>query len=279
MLTGCDTTGVEGDNPEGEPFAKRIVALSPHLTELVYSAGAGDRLVGVVEYSDFPPSARDLPRIGDSFRLDYEALAGLEPDLILAWRSGTPTDVQDRLRDMGFRVVAMDARTLDEIAVQLVEIGRLAGTSDSASASAEQYRRRLQALRDRNRGAAIVDVFYQVSAQPLFTIGARHVINEVIETCGGRNVFSELDDLSPAVSLEAVIVAAPDVIVAGHDSLRADGRTELIEQWAEWESIPAVSEGHLFVVDANRMHRATLRIVDAIQSLCTQLEQARATPG
>ncbi|MBT8441675.1 MAG: cobalamin-binding protein [Gammaproteobacteria bacterium] len=274
LLAGCDAR-VE-DNSGAHPPVRRIVALSPHLTELVYAAGAGERLVGVVEYSDFPPPALALPRIGDSFRLDYEALAELEPDLILAWRSGTPADVQQRLRDMGFRVVALDADKLDEIAAQLTEIGRLAGTEAAASAVAADYSRRLRELRERFAGAEVIDVFYQVSAQPLFTIGGRHVISESIETCGGRNIFADVDGLSPAVSLESVIDAAPDAIVAGHDLVSGDGRTQLIDQWAQWSSIPAVRNGDLYVVDANRMHRSTVRILDTLEELCGHLALARS---
>jgi iron complex transport system substrate-binding protein len=274
LLAGCDAR--VQDDSGGYPPARRIVALSPHLTELVYTAGAGERLVGVVEYSDFPPPALALPRIGDSFRLDYEALAELEPDLILAWRSGTPADVQQRLRDMGFRVVALDAETLDEIAAQLTEIGRLAGTSETASLVSADYLRRLRELRERFAGAAAVDVFYQVSAQPLFTIGGRHVISESIETCGGRNVFEDIDGLSPAVSLESVIDEAPDAIVAGHDGVADDGRAQLINQWAPWSSIPAVRNGDLYIVDANRMHRSTVRILEALEELCGHLALARS---
>ncbi|MFW2406054.1 MAG: cobalamin-binding protein [Gammaproteobacteria bacterium] len=277
LLAGCEAR-VKDEPGSGAP-ARRIVALSPHLTELVYAAGAGDRLVGVVEYSNFPPPALAVPRIGDSFRLDFEALAELEPDVILAWRSGTPADVQKRLRDMGFRVVAVDAEKLDEIATQLTEIGNLAGTSDVASRVAADYVGRLQSLRERYADVDVIDVFYQVSAQPLFTIGGRHVISESIETCGGRNVFEDIEGLSPAVSLESVIVAAPDAIVAGHDSVSHEGRARLVAQWAEWRSIPAVSNDDLYIVDANRMHRSTVRILDALEELCGHLARVRSRQG
>ena len=177
---------------------------------------------------------------------------------------------------MGFRVVALDAARLDEIDAQLIEIGRRAGTHAVAEPIAAAYRARLAALRARYREATTVDVFYQVSARPLFTIGGRHVISEGIETCGGRNIFADLDSLSPAVSLEAVIAAAPDAIVAGDDSLDDDGRAELADQWAEWRSIPAVRNGDVYVVDANRMHRSTTRILDAIEVLCGYLDRVRS---
>jgi iron complex transport system substrate-binding protein len=252
--------------------AARIVTLSPHLTELVYSAGAGHKLVGVVEYSDYPPAALEKPRIGDAFRLDYEVLTELDPDLVIAWQSGTPVDVQDRLRGLGFRVVAVEIAELDAIPTQLVRIGELAGTPDPARSAADKFAQRLAELRRRYADAVLVDVFYQISAQPLFTITARHVIDDAIGICGGRNVFADVPGVSPAVSLEAVIAAKPEVIVAGDD--RADD-TELRMQWAEWSSIPAVRDGRIYVVNADLMHRTTLRTLEAVEQLCAQLEVAR----
>jgi len=272
LLSGCES---DVDGPRSDAPATRIVTLAPHLTELVYTAGAGDRLAGVVEYSDFPVAALELPRIGDSFRLDYEAIAVIGPDLILAWTSGTPADVRDRLHALGYRVVSLDATTLVDVAAQILDIGALAGTSDAAAVAAANYTRRLDELRARYRDADVVRVFYQISAQPLFTVTGRHVISEAIETCGGENVFVDLDGLSPAVSLESVVVAAPDVIVAGSDMLSSEAVAELTAQWAEWTSIPAVRQGMVFVVEADRMHRSTTRILDAVEELCGYLDLAR----
>lgn len=272
LLTGC---GMPVDSRQTGAPASRIITLSPHLTELVFTAGAGDRLVGVVEYSDYPDAALGLARVGDAFRLDFEAIAELSPDLVLAWESGTPRDVRGRLRDMGIRVVSLDAAGLDSIAAQLVSIGSLAGTSAIADTAAAAYRERLGHLRRRYADAAILRVFYQISMQPLFTISGAHVISEAIEVCGGRNVFAEVRNLSPAVSLEAVIAARPDVIVAGDDNSAKDAREKLRAQWSGWTSIPAVRTDSLYIVDADLMHRPTTRILDAVADLCRQLDDAR----
>lgn len=276
LLAACDRQPERW--PADEP-ARRLIALSPHLTELVYTAGAGDRLVGAVEYSDYPAEALDVPRIGDAFRLDYEAIAAVNPDLILAWGSGTPVDVQDRLRNIGYHVVPLDATGLDGIAAQVERIGALTGTERVAEAAAAAYRARLAELRERYREVPVVDVFYQISAQPLFTITGRHVISEAIDTCGGHNVFADVAGLSPAVSLEAVLVAEPDVIVAGHDTLPSGRFEELAARWSGWTSIPAVRDGHLYVLDSDRMHRPTTRILDAVETLCAHLDDVRRSTG
>ena len=270
MVAAC------GDNrPQDMPGIKdhqasRIITLAPHLTELVFTAGAGDRLVGVVEFSDFPPAALEFPRIGDAFRLDHEVIAELDPDLILAWVSGTPGEVIDRLEQLGHRVVAIETGSLDDVADSLRLIGKLAGTEHQAEAAAIAFERSLQDLRAAAADRKPVSVFYQVSSQPLFTITRRHVIGEVIELCGGRNVFGELDELSPSISPEAVIEAAPEVMIATYSPDDA-ALIDPFAVWRQWDSIPAVRAGHLFLVDANLMSRSSIRILDGVREMCAMI--------
>jgi len=274
LVSACG--GDRSSDPPGTTNrpASRIITLAPHLTELVFSAGAGNRLVGVVEYSDFPAAALELPRIGDAFRLDHEAIVGLDPDLILAWESGTPPEVIDRLEQLGNRVVALDAGSLDEVADSIRMIGRLAGTERHAEAAATAFEVALNEIRAVVAGRAAVTVFYQVSAQPLFTISRRHVIGEAIELCGGRNVFGGLVELSPAISPEAVIDAAPEAIIGARYS--ADMSTpNPLAVWRQWTSIPAVRNGNLFLVDANLMTRPSVRILDGVRELCEKISVAR----
>lgn len=258
-----------------EPPARRIITLSPHLAELVYSAGAGDRLVGVVEYSDFPDAALELPRVGDAFRLDHEAITGLDPDLILAWGSGTPEEVVDRLGRLGHRVVALEAGSLDEITDSLRAIGRLAGTQPRAEETATAFEESLDEIRVAAAGRAPVTVFYQVSAQPLFTISRHHVIGEAIELCGGENVFGGLVELSPSISPEAVIDAAPEAIIAARYTADESQAGKQLAFWRQWTSIPAVRNGNLFLVDANLVTRSSLRILDGVREMCSRIAAVR----
>ena len=275
LLGGCGA-------PDHEPAAgdvrkapvQRIITLAPHLTELVYAAGAGDRLVGVVAFSDFPPEAAALPQVGDAFRLDYEAIAGLHPDLILAWRSGNPADMVQRLRRLDFDVHAMEPTILDDVAEHLQIIGRLAGTEAVADAAAADYRQTLAQLRLRYQEASPVRVFYQVSAQPLFTVSRAHVIGQAIELCGGKNIFAQLVEAVPPVSVESVLEAAPEVILASAYADR-DVATAL-SLWSDWPRLPAVRSGNLYLVDADRVSRPGTRILGGIAQLCETLEQARA---
>ncbi|HSH27539.1 MAG TPA: ABC transporter substrate-binding protein, partial [Wenzhouxiangella sp.] len=171
----------------------RVVSLAPHLTELVFAAGAGDTLVGVVAYSDWPEKARELPLIGDAYRFDMETILGLDADLALAWTGGTPVAVARRLKALGVELMWVETRTLADIGAALERIGTRLGTADRAADVAANFREELTALRERHHGASDVSIFYQVSARPLFTLGKPHVITEVFEVCGARNAFDDLD--------------------------------------------------------------------------------------
>ncbi len=275
MVTACD-----GDRPQNMTAteigpANRIISLAPHLTELVYSVGAGDQLVGTVAFSDFPLAALELPRVGDAFRLDYEAIAELDPDLVLAWVSGTPQETIERLAQLGHRVVAIESGSLDHVADSLRQIGQLVGTETQAEAAAVAFERSLHDLRAGVADRDPVSVFYQISAQPLFTITRRHVIGEAIELCGGRNVFGRLAGISPSVSPEAVIEAAPEVIIATYYPA-AEPEANPLAVWRQWTSIPAVRDDHLFLVNANLMSRPSVRILGGVRELCARIATGAA---
>jgi iron complex transport system substrate-binding protein len=247
----------------------RVVSLAPHLTELAYSAGAGDTLVGVVAYSDWPEAAKALPRIGDAFRFDMEAILGLDADLALAWTGGTPKAVAARLESLGIEVLWIETRSLSDIGDALERIGRRLGTEERAQEAAESYRRELRALRERHGGDGEVTIFYQVSARPLFTLGRPHVITEVFAACGARNAFEDLDIEAAAIDREAVIARAPDLIVAGINDPDSD-------PLSSWRDTRMVREGHtrLESVDPERLVRPTPRIVEGIDFVCRLVEEA-----
>jgi iron complex transport system substrate-binding protein len=273
---GCDRTPDPVlDDLSTDKIARRIVSLAPHLTELAYTAGAGDRLVGVVDFSDFPFAAKLLPRVGDAFHLDYEVIAALEPDLILGWQSGTSANVLNRLRELGYRVVALEPGRLDSIAAHLRIIGVLTGTLPAADSAATEYETQLRRIRDRYQGVEILSVFYQVSVRPLLTISRHHVIDEVIGICGGRNIFSGLDSLAPAVTLEAVLDRSPQVIVASNFGNPDGADSDALTTWSTWTHIPAVRNGNLFLIDADQIVRPSTRILGGIRQVCVSLDEAR----
>lgn len=252
--------------------AERIISLAPHMTELLYAAGAGDKLVGAVRYSDYPPPARDIPRVGDAHSFDIEQILALKPDLIIAWQSGNPAGQMRQLRELGLKLFVSEPRSLTDIPVTIEKLGRLAGTSPAATAAAADFRQRLTRLRDVYSDRPPIDVFYQIWNEPLITIGGGHVINDVIRLCGGRNVFADVDQLAPQISTEAVLAAAPEVIIA---SGTGEQRPEWLNDWRQWPQLPAVQQEQLRFIPPYLLQRHTPRILEGTARLCEILEQAR----
>ncbi len=255
--------------------ARRIVSLAPHATELLFAAGAGKQVIGVITPADWPPEAAVLPPVGDSRAIDLERIADLRPDLVVAWPYVAPAQLA-HLRDLGLAVYLSDPHTPEEIADDLERLGTLAGTRESALRAAAVYRARLAAVRARERGMPRVRVFYEIWHLPLYTVGGKHLISTAIDLCGGENVFAALKLPAPSVSVEAVLAAAPEAIVAGTDGAL---RPTWLDAWAPWRSVPAVARGNLLVVDANLLHRAGPRFIDGVEQLCLALDRARINLG
>lgn len=246
--------------------ARRIVSLAPHITELVYAAGAGERLVATVEYSDYPAAARGVTRVGDAFRIDFERLLLLQPDLVLTWAGGTPAAVVERLASMGLRQEPVVTERLDDVPRALRRIGVLAGTAQLAERAADDYARRLAQLRRDHAGREPRTVFIEVDDRPLYTVNDRHVISEVVALCGGRNVFGSLGQLAPQVALEAVLAADPQVILSLDDTV-----ADPLAEWRRWPQLRAVRAGAVHSLPADLLTRATPRILDGVVVACARL--------
>jgi len=254
-----------------EQPAQRLLTLSPNLAELVFAAGAGDRLLATVEYSEYPEAAAALPRIGDAFRLDVENIVALRPDLIIAWDSGNPKAAVQQLRDLGIDVWSVEIREPEQIADTLREIGHATSTEATAKEAADDFQARLDQLKAHYRAVSTLDYFYQVDARPLFTINGDHLISKGLALCGGRNVFAAEPALAFQVGHEAVIVANPDALVAP----ALPGEPDPLERWLEWPAMQAVENGDLFTLDANKISQATPRWLDSIEQACGLLNGLR----
>lgn len=252
--------------------AQRIVSLSPHATELLFATGAGGRVVGAAEYSDFPPAAKQLPRLGSAAALDLERILMLKPDLAIAWGSGNPRGQVDKLRRLGIPVFISEPRRLEDIPANLRRLGVLAGTGTKAESAAQAFEERLTELAARHARQPPVDVFYQIWDQPLMTVGGSHMISRVITLCGGRNIFAGLPQLAPTVGRESVLQADPAVIVAS--GVDAD-RPAWLDGWRHWPRLRAVRDNRLFAIPPDLLQRQTPRIIDGAIALCAALDTAR----
>jgi len=251
--------------------ARRIVSLAPHVTELLYAAGAGERLVGTSNVSDYPREAAQLPSVGSFAALDLERILALKPDLIVAWHSGNKPAQLARLRQFGIPVFESQPADFGMIATSLEQLAHLAGSDASGQAAAAAFRARWHSLQDQYRGRPEVSVFYQIWSQPLMTLNGRHMVSSVLRLCGGRNVFAELLQLAPTVSVEAVLAADPQVILTP-----GDAKDQPLERWRQFPRLRAVRDGQLYSVNADWLNRAGPRILDAAAEVCGRLDQARA---
>jgi iron complex transport system substrate-binding protein len=256
--------------------AQRIVSLAPHVTELLFAAGAGSKVVGATQHSDYPEAAKKIPRVGGYTSVDMEAVVALKPDLVIVWKSGNRNQQYDRLEKLGIPVFVNEPRNLDDVARAIETFGRIVATPREADESARAFRARRDALAKQYAARPPVAVFYQVWNKPLMTINGQHLISDVMALCGGRNVFAGLPILAPTVTEEAVLAAAPEVIVA---SGMGESRPEWLDGWRRWAALPAVKGDNLYFIPPEILQRHTPRILDGAQKLCEQLDQARRKAG
>ncbi|MEX1034200.1 MAG: cobalamin-binding protein [Cellvibrionaceae bacterium] len=252
--------------------ATRIIALAPHIVENVYSAGAGEYLVGAVEYSNYPPEANDLPRIGAFNSFSLEAILALSPDLVITWVSGNGGGVVEQLSGLGIAVYADEPQTLADIARSIQDIGELTGKTAESEAVAGRFLSRLNALENRYSKARRLNVFYQVWNQPLQTVNGDHIITDVLRLCGADNVFSDALSLAPKINIETVLARDPDVILA---SGAGDEKPQWLDDWKRFPDMQAVRNNHLFFVPPDYIQRHTIRIRHGAERVCEQLEKSR----
>jgi iron complex transport system substrate-binding protein len=257
--------------------AQRIVSLAPHATELLVAAGARGRIVGAVDAFEArigtAAGPHALPNVGNARALDLERIVALAPDLIVTWPYTVPSQVS-LLSARGARVFVTDPSSIEGIATDIERLGLLAGTEAQARAAAAAFRERVARLRARHSaGERPLRVFYQIWNAPLYTVGGRHLVSEAIRLCGGENVFASLALPAPSVSVEAVLAARPDVIVAGGDG---ETRPAWLDEWKRLPALPAVANGALFAVDADLLHRPGPRFLEGVEALCAALDRARA---
>ncbi len=250
--------------------AQRIVSLSPHATELIFAAGAGDKLAGVSAFSDFPPQVKALPRIGDAAHLDRESLLQLRPDLVVAWPSGNQATDIAWLKELGIPLYLSEPDRLEAIAENILELGILAGSTKQAEAAANNFLAGLRSLKVTAKEQSVLRVFVQIWPQPLITVGGKHLISQVLSLCGGQSVFSDLKTPAAGVSREAVIISDPQVIVATVSP--ADGDDPFV-RWRQWKNVSAVRNQRFVKINGDYLSRATPRILQGAESICRALRQ------
>ncbi|MFZ6742348.1 cobalamin-binding protein [Undibacterium sp. JH2W] len=251
---------------------QRIVSLAPHITELLFEAGAANNIIAVTDYSDYPEAAKKLPSIGNIFALDLERLLALKPDLVIVWGTGNAKILANKLRSNHITVFESEPHNFEMVATSIERLATLAGTDNAGKANAQKFRQRLDSLRKTYQlpgSATPVSVFYQMIRRPLMTINDTHMVSDSIRLCGGKNVFGQLKDLSSTITNEAVLAANPDVIFSSGENI--DSMTD----WKQYPVLTAVKKNNFYAVKGDWLNRAGPRILDGTEALCKHLAAAR----
>jgi len=250
--------------------ALRVVSMAPSVTELLFAAGGGGQIVGAVNYSDYPEAAKRIPRIGSNREIDMEFLISLKPDLIVAWRHNSSERQIEMVRRLGIPVFQSDPQTLDGIPDAVLRLGQLLDTEAAAKATATQLREQLAGLRVKYANRSPVRTFYQVWDKPLYTLSGKHILTDAMKLCGGENIFDKLTVTAPIVSIESVLQANPEAIIA-----TAEKNYGGVELWKPYGTLAAVRSNNLFTLDGHLLNRAGPRMVQGTAAMCEVLEQAR----
>ena len=263
FLTACNNASDNTNTGKDNNQSIRSIALAPHLTELIYSAGGENNLIGVSAFSNYPPDALNKQIIGDAFHLNLELISKLNPDVIFYWHNGTPAQTIEQLKSLGFKLQNIDITDLSDIPEAIQQIAKTLKTQPNEDTRA--FLPQLKQLKQQAQNQIQQNALIQISDQPIFTVNGKHWMSEAIETCGLINVFADLSNLSAAVTLEAVILKKPEVIIR-MEPLMAEN------QLSAWTSIPAIEKQNIVVLEADHFTRPTLRTLSAIRSLCQQMK-------
>ena len=276
LPTSGRTDGIEVTDDTGTRVSltkppTRVISLAPHLTELMFSIGAGNQIVGTVQSADYPKAATRIPRVGDSASIDMEQLIAMQPDLVLVWQSSNGSTRATRLRELSLPVFVSEPASLAQIESTVRALGELTGREDEANTTADPFAARVTKLKRRDPTRHPVRVFYQIWGQPIFTVGGRHLISQIIEMCGGRNIFADLPGLAGQVDVESVLAADPDLIIAsGHD----ETRPRWLDEWRHWPQLRAVQQDQLHFVPPALIQRHTLRVLDGAEMMCELISES-----
>ena len=263
--------------PAKESYPKRIITVAPHLTEIVEAAGGVNSLISVSAYSNYPESVKKLPITSDARSIDLERMKQLKPDLIIYWRGGMPETHIESLKKIFNRaetqIISVEPKKLSDIAQDIETIGKVLGTQAIANKNAKVFNAQIAELKRKYQSPnkRKVRVFYQVWSQPLMTLNQDHLIADIIQICGGEQLFAKEKLLVPIVSREAVVEANPEIIFTATDSGKK-------VDWSMWTSIPqlAATKGKAFVaLDGDTISRPSPRIIQGANKICSEIDKIR----
>ncbi|MGB2173041.1 MAG: cobalamin-binding protein [Porticoccaceae bacterium] len=272
-LAAIEVIDDNGDKLKIANVAQRIISLSPNTTEILFHIGAGEKIVGADEYSNYPKQANDILRVNNHAAANYELILSLKPDLVIAWQSGNGEKIISRIRELGIPVFVVETGSLEEIPNLYRRLGQLSGYEKQSNIQADKFSSRLNQLRKTYSSREVIRLFYQIWNEPLMTLNGDHMVTDMIELCGGVNIFSDAAALVPYVNIESVLAADPQVIISG-----GKGKNDLLDSgfWDQWPSISAVKNQHLYAIPSDLLQRHSDRILEGTRLMCEYIDLVRS---
>lgn len=266
-IFACDVTDDIGQTIHLKQPAKRIISLAPHVTETLFAIHADPFIVGVMKGSDYPEQAKKITIIGSYLGMDLERVISLHPDLIISW-DNTFSRQLSVLKKMGIPVYVSSPHQLEDIPRTIKNLGCLTGNESEANQIATTFSKQLSELKKKYHRDKKIKVFYQIGGAALMTINKDSWINQIIDVCGGQNVFANLKFIAPEVDVESIIVANPEVMLAD------DQNDDWKKRWSKWSQLSAVKEHHLYTMDADLIERPGPRLWQGAQRVCQALQNS-----
>ncbi len=251
---------------------QRIVALAPHIVENLFAIGAGDRIVGTVDYADYPAQANEIQRVGGYYGINMERLLSLKPDLVLAWKTGNKAEDLAYIEKLGIPVAYSNPDQVDNVADELRKLGELTHLKTRADRVATEFEVKLAAIRASQQDKPPVSVFYQLWPEPMMTVGGNTWINQLLTICHADNVFANSETDYPRISIENVLVSKPEVIIIPDEKSK---KPQPQIDWRQWPELPAVQHNQFISVNADLLHRFTTRMLDGLSEMCGKIDISR----
>ncbi len=249
-----------------------IIALAPHIVEMLYDVGAGEQIIGTTAFADFPEQAKKIPRIGNYVRLQLERVIELQPDLIIAWKSGNPSDDLARLEQLGFNIIYSQPHTFEDIAKEVRNFAELTGHKKQGEQVAKKFEQELAEIKKTYQGKSKITGFYELWSRPLTTVAKGSWPQQFLNVCQVKNPFEQVITPYPQISIEQVLPASVQLII---QPLSVNQKEREGFNWQDWPIIPAVVNNQIIQPDADAIHRMTLRSLTALKDLCQAIDITR----
>ena len=249
-----------------------IIALAPHIVEMLYDIGAGDQIIGTTSFADYPEQAKSLPIIGSYLRLQIEKVISLQPDYIIAWKSGNPSDDLSRLKQLGFNIVYSQPSSFEDIANEMREFGTLTGHKEQAEQKAQELLSDLAEIKRQYQNKTPITVFYELWSRPLTTVAKGSWPQQFLNVCQVKNPFEQADAAYPQINIEKVLLTPVQIIIQPLSVNQTDREGF---NWQKWPIIPAVANKQIIQPNADAMHRMTMRSLEELKKLCVDIDEIR----